>query len=83
MSLIPPLHHGVGLPFYAGLKICAQLETPTYHLYLIPHRSHYKLGYGTAKRLPNPYGEHLQTLMQCNEETCNQIKVSSPVGGGS
>ena len=51
MSLTPTLRHGVGLPLYAGIKTCVQLETPTRRIPLIPRRTHYKLGDGLAERL--------------------------------
>ena len=80
--LPPPLRHGVGRPLYAGLKTRAQLETPTCRLCMVPRRPNYELGDGPTERLPDPYGAHPRTLMQCNKATFHQIMVNSPVGEG-
>ena len=44
----------MGYTLYAGLKACAQLETPTHCLCLIPHRPHYEFGDVLVERLPIP-----------------------------
>ena len=54
-SLVPPLRHGMGFPFYANLNTCAQLETSTCRLCLITRRPHNKFGDVTLECFPYTY----------------------------
>ena len=78
----PPLLHGVGRPLYPVLNNHVQLETPTCRICLVPRRPHYELGNGPTERLPDPYGVHPRTLIQCNKSTCHHRTVRSPGRGG-